>query len=382
MLIEHKKIAIVGGGPGGLTVAKLLQLKGAAVQVYERDAGKDVRVQGATLDLHSESGLEALRRAGLLNAFYANYRPDAGRLRVVDKQARIYVDDHAAEHALAEERPEIDRAPLRSILLESLDVGTVVWDSHFISMEKKASGWLLHFENQPSAYADIVIGADGARSRIRPYLTSIEPIYSGITIVEGNVYNASVNAPRLWQLVNGGKVFAFGDEQSVILSAKGEGSLSFYTGCWVAQSWVGQSGIDFTHKEQVRAWFEAAFGSWDERWLELFDGDEVWFIARPQYHYPLDQHWVTLPNLTLLGDAAHWMPPYAGEGVNMAMQDAFELADCLTNTSDDSSQRALAQYEHQMLSRASAVTQFTLEMTKLLHSSDAISQMVAIMKGQ
>lgn len=352
------------------------------MHVYERDFSKDARVQGATLDLHEESGLEALRRAGLLDAFYQNYRPDAGRVRIVDKHARIHVDDHAAERTFAEDRPEIDRAPLRKMLLESLRAGTVVWDSQFVSMTRQGAGWLMHFKNGTEAYADLVIAADGANSRIRPYLTAITPVYSGVTIVEGNIYQAAIHTPRLWELVKGGKVFAFGDEQSLILSAKGDGSLSFYTGCKVAESWVTESGLDFREKEEVSAWFREAFGSWSDVWQELLASGEMGLIPRPQYHFPTDQQWVSLPNLTLLGDAAHRMPPYAGEGVNMAMQDAFELAECLTAGTFADVHAAIAAYEARMLQRASEVTQMSLEMTELLHSADPIPGMLAVMGGE
>ncbi len=382
MVIQNKKIAIVGGGPGGLTLARLLQLKGADVKVYERDIDKNVRVQGATLDLHEQSGLEALQRAGLLHAFYANHRPHAGRLRILDKDANIHLDDHGTENAYAENRPEIDRAPLRQILLQSLEANTVVWDSHFISMEQKGTGWGLIFKNGTSAYADIVIAADGANSKIRPYITDIKPIYSGITIVEGNVYDAEKNAPQLWKLTNGGKIFAFGDEQSLILSAKGEGSLSFYTGCKVTEDWVKQSGINFSNRQQVFDWFKTAFAPWDSIWRELFRSDDVWMIARPQYHYPLDQKWKTVSNLTMLGDAAHRMPPYAGEGVNMAMQDAFELAESLTNDNFENVRAAITNYEKKMLERASEVTQITLNSTAMLHSGDSIAKMLAMMRGE
>ena len=237
MEFQDKKIAIIGGGPGGLTLAKLLELKGADIKVYERDENKDVRVQGATLDLHEESGLEALRRAGLIDAFYANHRPEAGRLRLLDKEGNIRMDDHSVDD-LGEHRPEIDRGPLRKILIESLAPDTIVWDSHFLSMEKEGEGWLLQFKNGTSAYAEIVIGADGANSKIRPYITDIKPVYSGISVVEGNIYHAAINTPKLYALVNGGKIFAFGDEQSLILSSKGDGSLSFYTGCKVNENWL------------------------------------------------------------------------------------------------------------------------------------------------
>ncbi|KFF15833.1 FAD-dependent oxidoreductase [Flavobacterium hydatis] len=380
MLIKNKKIAIVGGGPGGLTLARLLQLKGAEVKVYERDFNSEVRVQGATLDLHEESGLEALRRAGLIDAFYANHRPEAGKLRILDKNLNIAMDTHSADD-YEENRPEIDRGPLRNILLDSLQPETVVWDSQFLSISPKNEGWELTFKNESKAEADIVIAADGANSKIRPRINSIKPIYSGVTIVEGNVYNAEKNAPKLYELVNGGKVFAFGDEKTLILSMKGDGTLSFYTGCKADEFWVRDSNIDFSNKEQVFEWFKSEFGSWDPIWQELFNSDDMSIIPRPQYHFPLDQQWDALPNLTMLGDAAHRMPPYAGEGVNMAMQDAFELAEALSDDNFPDVQTAIATYEKQMCKRASEITKITLDSTEMMHSNDPITKLINMFNG-
>lgn len=380
MLLHDKKIAVIGGGPGGLTLACLLQLQAAHVQVYERDKDKHMRQQGATLDLHETSGLEALRRAGLMEAFYAHYRPDAGKMRVVDEQARIRMDDHANTN-YEDQRPEIDRAPLRTILLDALAPGTVVWNSRFSHMEQQQEGWRLYFADNTTAYADLVIAADGANSKLRSYLTSIPAIYSGITIIEGNVYQAEKNAPRLWALAKGGKVFAIGQEQSLILSTKGDGSLSFYTGTKEPENWVTQSGIDFDDKAQVLEWFKTKFAGWDACWQELFQNNEVWFVPPPQYHFPVDQSWKTLPNLTLLGDAAHRMPPYAGEGVNMAMQDAFELAACLSNNDFRHIGAALAHYEQHMLQRAAQVTQHTLDNTTLMHSENGLEKLLQLFEG-
>jgi 2-polyprenyl-6-methoxyphenol hydroxylase-like FAD-dependent oxidoreductase len=82
--VEGKKVAIVGGGPGGLTLAKLLQQSDVQVSVYERDQSRSARVQGSALDLHEDSGLAALEAAGLLDAFWVNHRPDLDRLRLTD----------------------------------------------------------------------------------------------------------------------------------------------------------------------------------------------------------------------------------------------------------------------------------------------------------
>lgn len=381
MFLKDKQIAIIGGGPGGLTLANLLTRKGVSIRVYERDENKDARVQGATLDLHEESGLEALKRAGLLEAFYANHRPDAGKMRIVTKNLEIKLDDHdevTDSTRATEHRPEIDRGPLRKILLGHLPEETVVWDAHFISLEPENEGWRIHFKNGTTAYADLVIAADGANSKIRRMITHIQPIYSGISIVEGNVYHAASNAPKLYHLLKGGKVFAFGDDQSIILSAKGDGSMSFYTGCKVPENWVEESGIDFSDKTSVSNWFREAFASWDSTWLELFESDELWFVPRPQYHYPLDQSWEAHANITMIGDAAHRMPPYAGEGVNMAMQDAYELCDCLTDPQYSDLKSAIAAFEKRMCKRTSEITKITLDSTEMLHSGDPIKNMLTL----
>jgi 2-polyprenyl-6-methoxyphenol hydroxylase-like FAD-dependent oxidoreductase len=291
------------------------------------------------------------------------------------------MDDHESGK-FGENRPEIDRGPLRNILLDSLKPETVVWDSQFASMERGGEGWQLHFKNGTSVYADIVIATDGANSKIRPYITDVKPVYSGITIVEGNIYNAEKNAPSIHRLLKGGKIFAFGDEQSLIVSSKGDGSISFYTGCKVEESWVQNSKINFNNQDQVLGWFKNAFDSWDTVWQELVTSNEVSFIPRPQYHFPLNQHWEALPNLTMIGDAAHRMPPYAGEGVNMALQDALELADCLTNNHFTTIQSAIASFEKTMRLRTSEITQVTLHSTEMLHSKDAIANLQKMFSGE
>ncbi|HEV8515882.1 MAG TPA: NAD(P)/FAD-dependent oxidoreductase [Cyclobacteriaceae bacterium] len=380
MLFKNKKVAIIGGGPGGLTLARLLQLQVADVKVFERDKDQSVRQQGATLDLHEDSGLLAIRKAGLLEEFKKLFRPGADIMRITDSQATILLDGHLEEKTdtFGDEarRPEIDRGPLRDLLINSLQEGTIVWNSKFTELKPNSNGWDIHFENGNSVYADLVIAADGDNSKIRKYITDIQPIYSGVTIVEGNIYNAKKNAPKLWELTKGGKVFAMGGCKTIILSAKGEGSLSFYTGTKENEDWVKTSGIDFEDKHQVYDWFKLRFADWSNDWHELFETDESYFVPRPQYHFPLDQHWKTLPNLTMLGDAAHRMPPYAGEGVNQAMKDALELAEALTESDFKNAVDAIASFEKKMCERASEITQETLENTERMHSENSLKIML------
>ncbi|MEO7047084.1 MAG: NAD(P)/FAD-dependent oxidoreductase [Ferruginibacter sp.] len=379
-MIQNKKIAIVGGGPGGLTLARLLQMKGANVKVYERDIDKNARVQGSPLDLHEESGIAALTKANLLVEFKNNFLPGADRLKVMNERAETLYSDHETKQVenFGHEhfRPEIARGALRKILLESLQPETVAWNSHFLSMEKQKEGWLLHFKNTDSVYADIVIGADGANSKIRPYLTEIKAFYSGITMLEGNIYDAKNVTPQINELLNGGKIMAFGNSKDLLMGQKGDGEIGFYASFKADENWAVNSGLDFSDKKQLLEWFKKEYSEWSSVWYELFENTATPFIPRPIYCVPFDQNWEALPNLTVLGDAAHVMPPFAGEGVNMAMLDALEVSECLTSDKFNYLQEAIADYEINMRKRSALMAQESLENGERMHSKNALTTML------
>jgi 2-polyprenyl-6-methoxyphenol hydroxylase-like FAD-dependent oxidoreductase len=382
MLIANKQIAIVGGGPGGLTLARLLQLKGANVKVYERDLNKDARVTGSPLDMHEGSGMAALRKANLVESFKNNYRIGADKKLIVNERAEVFFSDHEAKPNEDIENgsfnPEIDRGPLRKILLESLQPGTVIWDSHFISMEAQNEGWLLQFKNGSSAYADVVIAADGANSKIRPYITNIKAFYSGVTMVEINVPNAEKATPHIYALLNGGKIMAFGNNKCLLGGQKGEGNIGFYASFKPNENWVANSGLDYANKTQLLEWFKKEYADWSSIWYELIENAAMPVIPRPIYCMPLDQTWEALPNVTMIGDAAHVMPPFAGEGANSAMLDALELSECLTVGKYVTLLEAISAYEISMRKRTSMAAQRSLENGERMHSEGALEKMLRI----
>jgi 2-polyprenyl-6-methoxyphenol hydroxylase-like FAD-dependent oxidoreductase len=383
MLIDNKSIAIVGGGPAGLTLARLLQLKGADVKVYERDFNRDARVQGSPLDMHEDSGLAAIRKAELLEEFKQAFRPGADRTLIMNEKAEIFFNDHETkpEEDFGHEhfRPEIDRGPLRNMLLESLFPETVVWDCHFLSMERQNEGWLLHFKNGRSVYADMVIASDGANSKIRPYLHTNTPVYSGIIMLEGNV--SKENAPQIDALIKGGKIMAFGNSQNILLGQKGNGDLGFYASFKADENWPSSSDLDFSDRAQMLKWFKKEYSEWASIWEELFESAMTPFIPRLIYSMPLDQTWETQPNLTLIGDAAHVMPPFAGEGANMAMLDALELSEHLTDSHYTTLQEAISAYENNMRKRAAAATKESLENGERMHSDKSLTTMLDFFNG-
>jgi len=380
MLLQNKSIAIVGGGPGGLTLARLLQLKGADVHVYERDYDQHARIAGSPLDMHENSGLAAIRKAELMDAFKRSFRPGADRMVIVNEQAQIFFNDHdnkpQDDFGSDYFRPEIDRGPLRNMLLDSLHPGTVVWDSHFIAMQPQQNGWLLQFKNGTAAYADIVIAADGANSKIRPYLTGIRPVYSGITMLEGNIPGAKEATPNIYALANGGKIMAFGKKKNLLLGQKGNGDLGFYASFKTTEDWAKDSGLNYADNQQMLEWFKTTYPEWNMVWYELFENAVTPFIPRPIYCMPLDQTWDALPNLTMIGDAAHVMPPFAGEGANMAMLDALELSEYLASGAYGTLQEAIAAFETAMRERAAVAARESLDNGERMHSEDALNTML------
>lgn len=245
-------------------------------------------------------------------------------------------------------------------------------------MEPQNEGWLLHFKNGSSAYADLVIAADGVNSKVRPYLTDIKAFYSGVTMLEGNVHYPEKAAPQIYALLNGGKLMAFGNEKNLLMGLKGTGELTYYASFKPEESWATHNGLDYNNPAQMLTWFKAAYSEWSSIWHELFEHATTSFIPRRIYCMPLDQSWESLPNLTMIGDAAHAMPPFAGEGANMAMLDALELTACLTADKYDTVREAISSFEINMRKRAAAAAKQSLENGERMHSNDALSKMLKI----
>jgi len=375
--IDGKLTAIVGGGPGGLTLARLLQLGGANVIVFERDQSRNARVQGSALDLHEDSGLAALEAAGLMEAFWANHRPDLDRLRLTDAHGNV-LHDHVRRMSGAGKRPEIERGPLRDILLDSLKPGTVQWDCKLETAEMHGGQVLLSFAGGRTALADVAIGSDGANSRLRALVTPIRPQHVGVSLVEALVPNAQQTISKLWDLLGGAALIALGGERTIGMGTKPDGSVLVYAGLKTQDDTARKSLEDASTPKQRVAWFRANFKGWSDLWLPLFKGGTS-MVWRPLLSCPADQHWDAKPNVTLIGDAAHVMPPYAGEGVNMAMLDALVLSRLLL--SEASSARAIAAYEAEMFARMQDITTDTMTNTEMFYAPDAAERVVALFRS-
>jgi len=351
MLLKEKQVAIIGAGPVGLTMARLLQQKGVNVKVYERDKASDARIWGGTLDLHKHSGQAAMQSAGLLQQYYDLAIPMG--VKFTDEKSRVIsVRDLRPEEE--HDNPEINRNALRKMLLGSLTAGTVIWDSKCNGLDVQDRHWLLQFENGTSAEADLVIGANGGMSRLRSYVTDSKALETGSFIIQGDVPDPEQHLPELYRLCDGHRLMAaYGGNLTVINPCNG-GQLSYGVIFQKPEEWQNEVALDFNDNIAVCKYLSQRFTGWDKQFHTLF-GVTSFFAGIPTRVLPLVTPWKSarpLP-ITIIGDAAHLMPPFAGQGVNTGLMDASILADNLTGGKFATITAAIADYEQQMLVYAS-----------------------------
>ena len=346
MLLQDKNVAIIGAGPVGLTMARLLQQKGVAVTVYERDKDEQTRIWGGTLDLHKGSGQEAMKAAGLLESYYATALPMG--IIFADEQSKVLFTKTPTPEE-QHDNPEINRNDLRTILLNSLKSDTVIWDRKLTGLETQRETWLLQFEDKLNATADIVIIANGGMSKARSFVTDAEVEDTGSFIIQGDVPQPEINCPEFYQLCNGHRLMTAHDGNLLVANPYNSGSLTYGVIFKTPKEWLPGNALSFNNTNSVAAFLSNRFSNWDERFKQLFHSTSF-FVGLPTRRLPLNKPWKNnrpLP-ITLIGDTAHLMPPFAGQGVNIGLVDALTLSDNLTNGKFETINAAIADYEQKM----------------------------------
>lgn len=370
----EQPITIIGAGLGGLTLASILYRHGINTTIYELEASAISRYQGSILDMHEESGQLALRKAGLFEAFRKKVLPGGDDLRILDKTGTVRLQDRGNDT-----RPEIDRRALREILLQSLPAHFIHWGSKVTSVIKREEGrHEVTLASGETFTTELLIGADGAWSKVRSLLSDVQPIYLNISFVETHLLDADVCHAECAALVGRGSMFALSDEKGLITQRDREGSINVFVALKTPERWATSGEIDFHDTEAARSALLNRFTGWDDRLRALIAESDTEFLPRGIYTLPIGHRWERVPGVTLLGDAGHLMSPFAGEGANLAMLDGADLAEAILAHPDDV-ETALASYEAAVFPRSEAAADESASNVLIMFRTDAPQGIIDLM---
>ncbi|KAK8023882.1 hypothetical protein PG993_011948 [Apiospora rasikravindrae] len=369
-------IAIIGAGPSGLALARLLECRGISYVVYERDASAAVFIRnGGTLDIHASTGQRALVEGGLLAEFEKYARYDASIFRLWDRHGTQYI-----QHERGNDFPEIDRGDLRRIYLEAIPQDKIRWGKGLKRVTRGEDGVpVLEFADGTTASGfRLVVGADGAWSKVRSLINDVKPQYCGIHIIETRISPTNPVYSQVQSRVGKGMLLVGGPHKMITLQNLGDESYRMYLGVQVPADIATDGKVDFSDTEAMRTLCLSSdfFGDDWAAEFRAYISNSTDFRPWPLYHIPpASVAWDAVPGVTLVGDAAHLGPP-SGEGANFAMTDALYLADKLAEhddwaKNDEARDRAVRAYEVEMFERGAELIERGVRMTEVFYAEDS-----------
>ncbi|PRY39611.1 FAD-dependent oxidoreductase [Umezawaea tangerina] len=369
-------VTIVGAGLGGLALARVLHVHGIASTVYEAEASPTARAQGGMLDIHDYNGQPALEAAGLMEEFRSIVLRGREAMRVVDTDGTVLfekADDGTGDS------PEAQRAELRRMLLDSLPEGTVRWGHRVDGVRSLGGGrHEVSFGNGTTVVADVLVGADGAWSQVRPLLTDVRPEYAGNSSIETFLFDGDTRHPTVAKAVGDGALMVFDKTASgkvFLVHREADGHLHAYL--WLARPLDWFAGIDFTDAVEATAAVAREVEGWAPELTALITDSDTVPVYRPHYTLPVEHRWDRVPGVTLVGDAAHLQPPN-GEGANLALQDGAELGAAIAAHPGDV-EAALAEYERAMFPRSAASSAAGVANNEILLGDNAAPKLINLL---
>ncbi|WHX20383.1 NAD(P)/FAD-dependent oxidoreductase [Streptomyces malaysiensis subsp. malaysiensis] len=342
-------VTIIGAGLGGLTLARVLHVHGIPATVYEADSSPMARAQGGMLDIHDYNGQLALDAAGLMDEFRGLILEGRQAIRILGRDGAVLFDQPDDGTG---GRPEVQRGELRRILLESLPAGTVRWGHKVSGVRSLGEGrHEVTFADGGTVVTGLLVGADGAWSRVRPLLSDATPEYAGTSSVETYLFDADTRHPASAKAVGGGSMFALAPGKGILAHRESGGTLHTYVALSRPQDWF--AAIDFTDSAAATARIAREFDGWAPELTALITDGETAPVPRPYNALPVEHRWERVPGVTLLGDAAHLAIPN-GEGANLAMLDGAELGKAIAAHPDDI-ETGFAEYEKALFPRSAEV---------------------------
>jgi 2-polyprenyl-6-methoxyphenol hydroxylase-like FAD-dependent oxidoreductase len=371
----NTSIAIIGAGLGGLTLARVLHVHGIAATVYEAEASPNARTQGGMLDIHDYNGQVALKAAGLYDEFLAIIHAGGQATRVLDKAGNVLLDQSDDGTG---GRPEVHRGELRRILLDALPAGTVRWGSKLTAVSALGDGrHALTFADGATATTHLLVGADGAWSKVRSLVSDAKPAYIGISYVETYLFDSSTRHKASAEAVGGGGMFALSPGKGIAAHCEPDGTLHAYVQLAKPRDWI--DGIDFSDRAPAVARVAKEFEGWSPALTALITESDTDPVPRPIHALPTEHRWARVPGVTLLGDAAHLVAP-SGEGANLALLDGAELGKAIAANPCDV-EAALAAYEKELFPRSAAAAADAQDILRICLGAESPESLVDMLAG-
>jgi 2-polyprenyl-6-methoxyphenol hydroxylase-like FAD-dependent oxidoreductase len=358
-------VTIIGAGLGGLTLARVLDVHGIAATIYEAETSANARAQGGMLDLHECDGQLALKAAGLFDKFLEIIHAGGQASRVLDREGNVLLDmpDDGTGG-----RPEVRRGDLRRILLDSLPAEAIRWGHRVIAVSRLGGGrHLLTFADGRTVTTDLLVGADGAWSRVRPLVSAAKPAYVGTSFIETYLFGGESCHKASAEAVGGGALFALAPGKGIQAHREPNGVLHTYVALNKPEDWITR--IDFSDPATALATIAKEFEGWAPELTALITDGETDPVPRALHALPVGHRWDRVPGATLLGDAAHLMAP-SGEGANLAMFDGAELGKLIA-ANPGNVEAALSAYEKDLFPRSASAAAEADGLLKLCFGDNA-----------
>ncbi|MDU6093046.1 MAG: NAD(P)/FAD-dependent oxidoreductase, partial [Staphylococcus lugdunensis] len=358
-------ITIIGGGIGGLTLARVLYVNGIPSKIYEADASPNARTQGGQLDIHEYNGQVALEKANLMDEFHSIIHEGADAAKIVDTNGELLLEVPADEE---NGRPEVLRGDLRQILIHSLPEETIEWNKKVDHIEEIQHGeYKVVFRDESFINTTKLIGADGAWSKVRKLLTDITPNYVGTTFIETYLHDVDNKHPKTAEIVGEGAMYALSPGKGFVAHREANNIIHTYIEMNRDLDWINR--IDFSNKTETIKTILAEFKGWAPEITALLTESDSNIVARKINALPDKHRWEPKSGITLIGDAAHLMAP-SGEGANLAMLDGAELAEGIAKNYNHFDE-VIKEYESQMFPRSEAEQQESHELLDICLGQDS-----------